>query len=324
MTRRSLPGPPTSGSTRGSSRSCGPTPTGTTTSPATRRRGSRRTCTSAASRRSRSRHRLRGRRPAPTRSSASCAGATSTTRSSPPGPTPRGPTTAPRRRRGHDDAEAFAAWQEGRTGYPVVDAGMRQLAPRGLRCTTGPACSWRRSSPRTSTSTGALGARHFLDLPRRRRPRQQPPQLAVGGGHRHRHQPPPHVQPDRAGPRFDPDGDYVRRYVPELRGGPRWRGPRSRSPKVRRALRLPRPRRRPPRGHRRVQGPERHAPHSEPASARSTNIRLLDAGSGRWTGGGQPSAMVATNCWSCRRLRHSKTPSQYLPYSDTIESPVSQ
>ena len=39
---------------------------------------------------------------------------------------------------------------------------------------------------------------------------------------------------------------------------------------------------------------------------------------------GQPSAMVATNCWSWRRLRHSNTPSQYLPYSETIESPVSQ
>jgi hypothetical protein len=38
----------------------------------------------------------------------------------------------------------------------------------------------------------------------------------------------------------------------------------------------------------------------------------------------QASAMVVTNCWSWRRLRHSKTPSQNLPYSETIESPVSQ
>ncbi len=62
--------------------------------------------------------------------------------------------------------------------------------------------------------------------------------------------------PTVQGQRFDPDGDYVRRYVPELRavkdgavhdpepeGAPR--------------LRLPRPDRRPPRGDRRVQGPPR-------------------------------------------------------------------
>jgi deoxyribodipyrimidine photo-lyase len=30
-----------------------------------------------------------------------------------------------------DDAEGFAAWREGRTGYPLVDAGMRQLAATG-------------------------------------------------------------------------------------------------------------------------------------------------------------------------------------------------
>ena len=47
------------------------------------------------------------------------------------------------------------AWQEGCTGYPVVDAAMRQLRAGRVRCTTGPAWSWRRSSPRTSTSTGA-------------------------------------------------------------------------------------------------------------------------------------------------------------------------
>ena len=39
----------------------------------------------------------------------------------------------------------------------------------------------------------------------------------------------------------------------------------------------------------------------------------------------QPSsATCSTNFWSWRRLRHSKTPSQKRPYSDTIESPVSQ
>jgi deoxyribodipyrimidine photo-lyase len=31
-----------------------------------------------------------------------------------------------------DDPEALVAWQEGRTGYPLVDAGMRELAATGL------------------------------------------------------------------------------------------------------------------------------------------------------------------------------------------------
>ncbi len=39
-----------------------------------------------------------------------------------------------------------------------------------------------------------------------------------------------------------------------------------------------------------------------------------DAGHARWS----------TNPSSWRRLRHSKTPSQWMPYSPTIESPVSQ
>ena len=35
-----------------------------------------------------------------------------------------------------DDDELLAAWREGRTGYPVVDAGMRQLARAPAGCTT--------------------------------------------------------------------------------------------------------------------------------------------------------------------------------------------
>src|SRR6478735_10972253 len=30
-----------------------------------------------------------------------------------------------------DDADTLAAWQEGRTGFPLVDAGMRELAQTG-------------------------------------------------------------------------------------------------------------------------------------------------------------------------------------------------
>ena len=35
-----------------------------------------------------------------------------------------------------DDGEALAAWCEGRTGFPVVDAGMRQLLASAAGCTT--------------------------------------------------------------------------------------------------------------------------------------------------------------------------------------------
>jgi deoxyribodipyrimidine photo-lyase len=46
--------------------------------------------------------------------------------------------------------EAFAAWRTGHTGYPLADAGMRQLRRRAS-CTTGCGWSWHRFSPRTST-----------------------------------------------------------------------------------------------------------------------------------------------------------------------------
>ena len=54
----------------------------------------------------------------------------------------------------NDAPELFAAWCEARTGYPIVDAAMRQLDQTGwmhnrLRMIVAP------SSPRTSASTGA-------------------------------------------------------------------------------------------------------------------------------------------------------------------------
>ena len=66
------------------------------------------------------------------RSRASSAGATSTTRCSPPGRTSRMPTTARAGIAGATDPQALDAWQEGLTGYPIVDAGMRQLAQEGF------------------------------------------------------------------------------------------------------------------------------------------------------------------------------------------------
>jgi deoxyribodipyrimidine photo-lyase len=113
------------------------------------------------------------------------------------------------------DDEAFAAWQEGRTGFPVVDAGMRQLLAEG----------WMHNRARMVAASfltrdlqldWRLGARHFLDhlvdgdLANNNLSWQW---VAGTGNDTNRHRV---FNPTRQGERFDPDGDYVRRYVPEL------------------------------------------------------------------------------------------------------------
>ncbi len=108
------------------------------------------------------------------------------------------------------------AWRDGRTGYPLIDAGMRQLAQTG----------WLHNRVRMAVAsflvkdlhaTWQLGARHFLDL------------LVDGdlASNTHNWQwvagtgtdAAPYFRvfnPVRQGLRFDPDGRYVRRWVPEL------------------------------------------------------------------------------------------------------------
>ncbi len=115
----------------------------------------------------------------------------------------------------HDDPEGFAAWKEGRTGYPIVDAGMRQLLLEGFMhnrarmvaasfLTKDLLIDWR------------LGAAHFLDwlVDGDIANNNLNWQWAAGTGTDQN----PHriFNPIRQGLRFDPDGDYVRRYVPEL------------------------------------------------------------------------------------------------------------
>ena len=175
---------------------------------------------------------------------------------------PPGPRRPPRRRvvrlpargdRWHDDPDALRA--RGRTAAPATRSStpaMRQLAREGLRAQPGP--HDRGVVPHQGPLRRLARRRPALPRPAaRRRHREQQPQLAVGRRHRHRHQPAPHLQPDRAGQRFDPDGDYVRRYVPELARGQGRRGARPRAQGPPR-LRLPRADRRPPRRDRRVQG----------------------------------------------------------------------
>jgi deoxyribodipyrimidine photo-lyase len=113
--------------------------------------------------------------------------------------------------------KAFAAWKDGRTGYPLVDAAMRQLAREG----------WMHNRARLvvgSFLTKDLGIdwrwgeRHFM-------------RLLVDGDQANNNgnwqwiasvgtDPQPYFRriynPTLHMERYDPDGTYVRRYVPEL------------------------------------------------------------------------------------------------------------
>jgi len=115
-----------------------------------------------------------------------------------------------------DDAHAIEAWKTGRTGYPVVDAAMRQLQAEG----------WMHNRARLIVASfltkdlyvdWRVGARHFLDLLVDGDIAQNNLnwQWVAGTGTDNN----PHrvFNPTVRGRRFDPDGDYVRRYVPELR-----------------------------------------------------------------------------------------------------------
>jgi deoxyribodipyrimidine photo-lyase len=108
------------------------------------------------------------------------------------------------------------AWREGRTGYPFVDAGMRQLRTEG----------WMHNRVRMVVASFLVkdlhvewqhGARHFMrwlrdaDLASN----SHGWQWAAGSGT----DAAPYFRvfnPVSQGRRFDPDGTYVRRYVPEL------------------------------------------------------------------------------------------------------------
>jgi deoxyribodipyrimidine photo-lyase len=115
-----------------------------------------------------------------------------------------------------NDEEAFTAWREGRTGYPVVDAAMRQLVETG----------WMHNRARMIVASFLVkdllidwrwGARYFMQ------------QLVDGdsasnnggwqwtGGTGTDAAPYFRVfNPTLQGKKFDPQGAYVRRWVPEL------------------------------------------------------------------------------------------------------------
>ncbi|MGW2013510.1 cryptochrome/photolyase family protein [Streptomyces sp. NPDC001927] len=113
-------------------------------------------------------------------------------------------------------AEAdLRAWQEGRTGYPLVDAAMRQLAYEGWMHNRGRllAASF---LTKTLYLDWRLGARHFLGLlvDGDVANNQLNWQWVAGTGTDTR--PNRVLNPVLQARKYDPDGAYVRRWVPEL------------------------------------------------------------------------------------------------------------
>ncbi len=122
----------------------------------------------------------------------------------------------PRSIRWREDPHAVRAWQDGRTGFPIVDAGMRQLREEGwmpgrARLIT---ASFLTKSLRVDWRIGAEHFRRWLvdaDVANN----QLNWQWTAGTGTDTR--PNRVLNPLRQADRFDPDGEYVRRWVPELR-----------------------------------------------------------------------------------------------------------
>jgi deoxyribodipyrimidine photo-lyase len=115
---------------------------------------------------------------------------------------------------------AFDAWATGRTGYPLVDAGMRELLASG----------WMHNRVRMLTASFLVkdlhldwrwGARHFLrllvdgDLASNNHGWQWVAGCGTDAAPYYRV-----FNPVAQSRRFDPDGTYLRRWVPELRDVP--------------------------------------------------------------------------------------------------------
>ena len=121
-------------------------------------------------------------------------------------------------------ARRFEAWKQGKTGYPIVDAGMRQLLAEG----------WMHNRVRMIAASFLVkdlhiwwrpGAQWFLehlvdgDLASNHHGWQWVAGTGTDAAPYFRV-----FNPVLQGEKFDPDGEYVRRYVPELRDGDRGQG----------------------------------------------------------------------------------------------------
>ena len=112
--------------------------------------------------------------------------------------------------------EKFQAWCEGRTGYPMVDAGMRQLIAEG----------WMHNRVRMIVASFLVkdlhiewqhGANHFMqylidnDVASNSHGWQWTAGCGTDASPYYRI-----FNPIEQGKRFDPEGNYIRRFVPEL------------------------------------------------------------------------------------------------------------
>ncbi|WP_338703140.1 deoxyribodipyrimidine photo-lyase [Streptomyces sp. Q6] len=112
-------------------------------------------------------------------------------------------------------AQEIEAWRQGLTGYPIVDAAMRQLRHEGWMHNRGrllTACFL----TKTLYVDWRVGARHFMDLlvDADVANNQLNWQWMAGTGTDSR--PNRVLNPVTQAKRYDPDGAYVRRWVPEL------------------------------------------------------------------------------------------------------------
>jgi deoxyribodipyrimidine photo-lyase len=120
-----------------------------------------------------------------------------------------------------DDPDGLAAWREGRTGFPVVDAGMRQLLRHG----------WMHNRARLIVASfltkdlhvdWRAGEAHFMrhllcgDVAQNNGNWQWITSIGVDPAPYFRRLYNPMTQQER----HDPDGAYVRRWCPELAGVP--------------------------------------------------------------------------------------------------------
>ena len=105
----------------------------------------------------------------------------------------------------------------GRTGIPIVDAGLRQLAAEGYMHNRARLIT-AQFLTRILPVVGRVGARHFLSLGAEGEGPTHAGnwQWAAGTGNNPR--PGRTMNMLRQARRFDPSGDYVRRYLPELVG----------------------------------------------------------------------------------------------------------
>ncbi|MEO0635808.1 MAG: deoxyribodipyrimidine photo-lyase [Pseudomonadota bacterium] len=120
-----------------------------------------------------------------------------------------------------DHSDELKAWQDGKTGYPIVDAGMRQLYHTG----------WMHN--RVRMIVGSLLVKHLLfdwregedwfwDTLVDSDPASNSASWQWIGGSGADAAPYFRVfNPITQGEKFDPNGDYVRRWVPELSGLPK-------------------------------------------------------------------------------------------------------